>query len=119
LGEHREVIGPLSDLMAEHPLAESLASLLMLALYRSGRAAEAVRLYARLRDRLVEEIGDEPGPSLRRLYEAVLRRDPELEVRQTAAQSGTGPVAPHSGPGAPGHYAVVPAQLPAEVGGFA
>ena len=51
----------------------------MLALYRSGRQAEALKAYLEVRELLVEQIGVEPGPELRRLHEAILRQDDELE----------------------------------------
>ncbi|MEV0388784.1 BTAD domain-containing putative transcriptional regulator [Nonomuraea sp. NPDC050643] len=73
------VMGSLSQSVAEHPLNEPLAGLLMLALYRGGRQADALAVYAGLRERLVEEIGDEPGERLRQLHERILRRDPALD----------------------------------------
>ncbi|GGW86042.1 hypothetical protein GCM10010297_03620 [Streptomyces malachitofuscus] len=59
----------------EHPLNEEVAGLLMLALYRSGRESEALTCYARMRSRTIEYLGDEPGAALRRIQQAVLRRD--------------------------------------------
>jgi DNA-binding SARP family transcriptional activator len=106
IGAHEAVIGPLSEALAAHPLAESLASLLMLALHRSGRHAEALRVYGQLRQRMVEELGDEPGPGLRHVHERILRRDPELDPP-------AGPVAKR--PGAPW---VSPRQLPPDVWHF-
>jgi DNA-binding SARP family transcriptional activator/tetratricopeptide (TPR) repeat protein len=79
IGRHDAVLGPLSGSVADHPLAESLAGLLMLALYRSGRYADALRVHRELRQRLVDELGDEPGPALRRLHQQMLRRDPGLD----------------------------------------
>ncbi|BCY11914.1 hypothetical protein L3i22_070020 [Actinoplanes sp. L3-i22] len=67
------------DLTLTHPLRESAWELLMRALYRAGRPAEALHQYGRLRARLNEDLGAEPGPALRRLHLAVLRQDPELE----------------------------------------
>ncbi|QSB15162.1 winged helix-turn-helix domain-containing protein [Natronosporangium hydrolyticum] len=78
LGEHEQVIGPLSETLAAYPLTESLAAQLMVALHRAGRHAEALTVYGDLRRRMVDELGDEPGTELRRLHERVLRRDPEL-----------------------------------------
>jgi WD40 repeat protein/DNA-binding SARP family transcriptional activator len=77
-GRHRELVGELEALVAEHPLSERLPGQLMLALYRSGRQAEALEVYRRARSALVEEIGVEPGPELRRLHEAILRQDVAL-----------------------------------------
>jgi transcriptional activator/AAA ATPase-like protein len=78
-GRHREVAGELDALVAEHPLRERLHAQRMLALYRCGRQAEALDAYRQARSVLVEEIGVEPGPELRRLHEAILRQDPSLE----------------------------------------
>jgi WD40 repeat protein/DNA-binding SARP family transcriptional activator len=80
VGRERELIGRLESLVAEHPLRERLHGLRMLALYRAGRQAEALEAYRAARAGLVEEIGAEPGPELRRLQEAILRQDPELEL---------------------------------------
>src|SRR3954470_5456983 len=74
-GRHRELIGELEALVAAHPLSERLHALRMLALYRSGRQAEALAAYRHARQVLVEEIGVEPGAELRRLHDAILRQD--------------------------------------------
>ena len=83
-GGHRELVGELAALVAQHPLSERLQGQLMLALYRSGRQAEALETYRRARHTLVEQLGIEPGPQLRALHEAILRQDvdlpPELDV---------------------------------------
>src|SRR5918996_1675589 len=79
-GRHREVSGRLDSLVAEHPLRERLHGLRMLALYRAGRQAEALEAYGAARAELVEQVGAEPGPDLRRLHEAILRQDPALEL---------------------------------------
>ena len=73
--------------MAAHPLRERLHAQRMLALYRSGRQAEALEAYRHARDVLVQEVGVEPGPELRRLHEAILRQDPGIDspVRATPA----------------------------------
>ena len=78
-GRHREVVGELESLVVAHPLSEHLHGQLMLALYRSERQADALNLYLRLRSALVEEIGVEPGPPLRRLHRAILDQDPSLD----------------------------------------
>ena len=80
LGRHRDLIGELERLTAEHPLREGVHGLLMLALYRSGRQAEALRVYADLHATLVEQIGVDPGPSLQQLEELILRQDPTLDL---------------------------------------
>jgi WD40 repeat protein/DNA-binding SARP family transcriptional activator len=78
-GRHREVLPELEALLAQEPLRERLHAQRMLALYRSGRQAEALEAYRRARFMLVEQIGVEPGPELRRLHEAILRQDPSLD----------------------------------------
>jgi hypothetical protein len=78
-GRHRDVLGELRSLIAEEPLRERLRAQQMLALYRSGRQSEALAAYRDARSALVEAIGVEPGPELRRLHEAILRQDPRLE----------------------------------------
>ena len=78
-GRHGEAIGRLRALVDEHPLRERLRALLMLALYRAGRQAEALDVFRDARYTLVETLGLEPGPELRRLQEAILRQDPALD----------------------------------------
>ena len=78
-GRHREVVGEIEAAAAEEPLRERLHAQRMLALYRSGRQADALEAYRDFRGTLVEAIGAEPGPDLRHLHEAILRQDPELE----------------------------------------
>ena len=78
LGRHGELVGELEALCREHPLRERLWELLMLALYRAGRQAEALRAYTEARDRLVHELGIDPGPALRELEARILAQDPSL-----------------------------------------
>jgi WD40 repeat protein/DNA-binding SARP family transcriptional activator len=78
-GRHREVLGELEALVAREPLREGLHAQRMLALYRSGRQAQALHAYGQARSALVEQIGVEPGPELRELHEAILRQDPQLD----------------------------------------
>lgn len=78
LGRHNEVTAELRQLCAAHPLREHLHVLLMLALYRSGRRAEALDAYQVIRAVLVEELGSEPGPELQALHLQVLTDDPAL-----------------------------------------
>jgi len=75
LGRHAEVTGELEGLVAEHPVRERLWRLLVLALYRSGRQADALAAYRRAREMLAEELGIEPGRELRALEQAVLRQE--------------------------------------------
>jgi DNA-binding SARP family transcriptional activator/Tfp pilus assembly protein PilF len=108
LGRHASAVDPLSTLLAEHPVAEPVAALLMLALHRSGRRADALRVYARLRQRLADELGTEPGPPLRTLHEQLLRDGPDPTGRPEPGE----PPAPV--PAVP----PVPAQLPPAVAAF-
>jgi predicted ATPase/DNA-binding SARP family transcriptional activator len=78
LGRHREVIAELMSLTREHPLRERLTGQLMLGLYRSGRQAEASDFYQRIRERLVDEQGMEPGTELQTLLKRILQQDAEL-----------------------------------------
>ena len=79
-GQHAELVGELERLVQEHPLRERLRGQLMLALYRSGRQAEALDAYQQARATLVEELGIEPGRPLRDLHQAILNQDPALDV---------------------------------------
>ena len=79
LGAHEELVGELEALVRESAFRERLWGELMLALYRSGRQAEALRTYARVRTVLGEELGIEPGAALRELEEAMLLQKTELD----------------------------------------
>ena len=78
LGRHAELIGEIEGMVQEHPLRERLRAQLMLALYRSGRQAEALEVYQSARAALVEELGIEPGRELRDLHQAILQQDPGI-----------------------------------------
>lgn len=78
LGDAARLVPELEALVAEHPLRERLRTLLMLALYRSGRQAAALETYADARRRLVEELGIEPGPELQDMQRRILAHDAEL-----------------------------------------
>ena len=80
LGRHTDVIGELEALLAEHPLRERLRSHLMLALYRSGRQADALQVYQDGRRALVQQLGIDPSPTLQRLHGAILRQERSLET---------------------------------------
>jgi DNA-binding SARP family transcriptional activator len=84
LGRHGDLVGELESLVQEHPLRERLRAQLMLALYRSGRQAEALAAYQAARQALVEELGLEPGRALRELEQKILRQDPALELPPSA-----------------------------------
>jgi DNA-binding SARP family transcriptional activator len=78
-GAHAELSGELERIVADHPLRERLWAQRVLALYRSGRQADALRAYQALRTTLADELGIEPSPPLRDLEAAVLRQDPALD----------------------------------------
>ena len=78
LGEHRELTPALRSALADNPFRERLWGQLMLALYRSGRQAEALETFQEARRVLADELGLEPGPELRRLQEAILAHDPAI-----------------------------------------
>jgi DNA-binding SARP family transcriptional activator/tetratricopeptide (TPR) repeat protein len=111
LGRHGELLPALLAAAAEHPLDERLAGQAMLALYRSGRQADADAQYHRIRRRLADEMGSDPGAELRRLHEQVLAADPALSV------PSSGEVRVPAGPAVVA-AATVPAQLPADVRAF-
>jgi DNA-binding SARP family transcriptional activator len=85
LGRHHQVVGELTALAEEHPLRERVCALLMLALYRNGRTAEALQAYQRTRLEFVSELGLEPGPELRRLEHAILTNDDSLKPEPNVA----------------------------------
>jgi WD40 repeat protein/DNA-binding SARP family transcriptional activator len=80
-GAQARVIGELEALLARHPWRERLWGLLMLALYREGRQAEALNAFQRAREILADELGIDPSPDLTRLHERILKQDPGLELR--------------------------------------
>jgi predicted ATPase/DNA-binding SARP family transcriptional activator len=84
LARHREVVAELEALVAEHPLRERLRGQLMLALYRSGRQADALEAYGEGRRVLVEELGLEPSRELHDLERAILNHDASLDVLSPA-----------------------------------
>lgn len=118
LGRHEEISGELAALVDECPLRERLYGFLMLALYRSGRQAEALEVRRRARAVLVEELGIEPGQELQDLERAMLNRDPALDLRLDGVWStalngqrvSTGRVAVEQ--------PVVPRQLPCSIADF-
>jgi DNA-binding SARP family transcriptional activator/pimeloyl-ACP methyl ester carboxylesterase len=78
-GRHRETVVELEELTAEHPLRERFWAQRLLALYRCGRQADALRAYRDVRTVLVGQLGIEPGPELRQLEARILRQDSRLE----------------------------------------
>ena len=80
LGRHEEVVPDLTAMVADHPLRERMRGLLMIALYRCGRHAEALRVFQDGRRVLAEELGIDPGSDLARIHQQVLTTDPALAV---------------------------------------
>jgi DNA-binding SARP family transcriptional activator/tetratricopeptide (TPR) repeat protein len=107
LGRNRQLVGELGGLVTEYPLRERLRGLYMLALYRSGRSADALEAYRAGRRILVEELGLEPGEELRQLEAAILAEDEGLRLAARPA-----PVAVAAAP------VVTPHQLPADIVDF-
>ncbi|MEW2043040.1 BTAD domain-containing putative transcriptional regulator, partial [Streptomyces sp. NPDC005534] len=126
LGRHGEVIAELLALTGRFPLREQLCRLLMLALYRSGRQAEALAAYRRTRTTLVAELGIEPGAALRDLHDRILAADPTLGAgpspaheppEQVVLSEQTGTTDEPASPTAV--HPARPAQLPADLPTFA
>jgi predicted ATPase len=90
LGRHGDVLGELAGLVVAHPFRERLWEQLMLALYRSGRQAEALAAFRRARSTLVEQLGVEPGTRLRRLESAILAEEPVQEPPVSVQTLGVG-----------------------------
>ena len=113
LGRAAEAVPDLTALVAEHPLREQASGLLMIALYRCGRQAEALRVFRDARERLAEDLGIDPGDELTNIHRQLLAMDPAL-----AGRAGPGEVTllvpPPAGPAQ-----VPPAQVPPETAGFA
>jgi DNA-binding SARP family transcriptional activator/Tfp pilus assembly protein PilF/energy-coupling factor transporter ATP-binding protein EcfA2 len=103
LGRHNEVVGELTELVAENPLRERFRAQLMLSLYRSGRQAEALEVYRKGRDIFHEELGLDLDPELRALEQAILQNAPELRPSADSEYSAV-----QSAPAVP-----IPRQLPA------
>jgi DNA-binding SARP family transcriptional activator len=92
LGGHAALCGELAQLVREHPLRERLSGQLMIALYRCGRQAEALRAYSDLRETLADQLGIDPSPALGRLEEAILRQRPALNWPPAAEGVAAPPV---------------------------
>ncbi|KPC62274.1 AfsR/SARP family transcriptional regulator [Streptomyces chattanoogensis] len=108
LGSHAEAVSELTALTAAHPLRERLRELLMLALYRSGRQAEALAVYTDTRKLLDDELGVDPCASLSELQQRILRADSDLDAPPVVSE----------GRDASGRASVRPQQLPATVADF-
>jgi DNA-binding SARP family transcriptional activator/class 3 adenylate cyclase len=98
LGRHDGLIGELQSLVAEHPLRERLRGQFMLALYRSGRQAEALEAYREGRTTLLDELGIDPSPELQELERAILRQDPSVATpTQRTPEPMPSPTMPSTG----------------------
>ncbi|MFI0740324.1 AfsR/SARP family transcriptional regulator [Streptomyces sp. NPDC021100] len=111
-GRTEEAVAGLRSLVAEHPLRESPAALLMVALCRTGRQADALRVYHQLRHLLAEQLGIDPGPEATLRYEQILRNEPALHGG-TPRGGRPDAVGPGGRPAPPGTAAPAPA-LPEE-----
>ena len=132
LGRHEEVVPDLTAMVADHPLRERMRGLLMIALYRSGRHAEALRVFGEGRRVLAEELGIDPGSDLSRIHQQVLTMDPVLAVPDgpvpqaravvvlngSPAGAGSELGDGHRRPQPAGTAVPVPAQLPLDPPGF-
>jgi DNA-binding SARP family transcriptional activator len=87
-GEHASVLGELTGCADKHPLDERLARRLLLALYRSGRQAEALQRYEAIRLRLADELGADPGPALQQLHQQMLTAAPALDAISRPRERG-------------------------------
>ena len=90
-GRRGDLIAELEPLVAEFPLRERLRGLLMVALYRAGRQAEALDVYQDARRTLVDELGIEPGRELRDFHQRMLNQDPALDLHDSATQAAATP----------------------------
>jgi DNA-binding SARP family transcriptional activator/tetratricopeptide (TPR) repeat protein len=119
LGRHEEVVPDLTAMVADHPLRERMRGLLMIALYRSGRQAEALRVYAEGRRVLADELGIDPGSDLARLHQQVLTMDAALNLAVPAAVIGEdrpGATDPGADAGEGPHVAADEFAVPADAG---
>jgi len=107
LGHGEELVAELSARAADHPLDERVAGQYLLALYRSGRTADALEHYQRVRTRLAEELGTDPGVALQELHQRILRADPTL----TAAERPRPAAVPRQLPAPPAPFAGRDAEL--------
>ncbi|WP_232022107.1 BTAD domain-containing putative transcriptional regulator [Mycobacterium basiliense] len=90
-GRHAELLAGLATTLGAHPLDERVAGQLMLAQYRSGRRAEALRTYWEMRKRLAEELGVDPGPELHQVHQRILAEEPGMQASEGASRGGSGP----------------------------
>ena len=91
-GRHRDLVAELESLTLAHPFRERFCGQLMVALYRSGRQADALDAYARTREQLADQLGLDPGPELQDLAQRILQQDPLLLGEAGPARPGAGPL---------------------------
>jgi DNA-binding SARP family transcriptional activator len=113
LGRSAAVAAELEQLIHEHPLRERFCCQAMLALYRSGRQADALAVYQRMRDVLRDELGIDPTPSAQRLHRAILSQAADLDEEESGATSAAQASTPATGPAPPGLPTALPAALAA------
>jgi DNA-binding SARP family transcriptional activator len=136
LGRHRDAVAELTGLVAAHPLRERLRGQLMLALYRSGRQAEALDSYRMARQALIDELGLEPSEELQRLERSILTSDAGLSIEGPPAAASVDPLVdpelsavlpvPVAGPApllvegeiVPAPLTVAPCMLPTDIADF-
>jgi DNA-binding SARP family transcriptional activator/tetratricopeptide (TPR) repeat protein len=119
LGRNREAAEDLAGLLAANPLEERLTGMLMVALARSGRKADALQVFRVMRARLSAELAVEPGPELQDLWRRILAGDPELEAQAGSVARTGRTLDDHEEPAAEDNgLLVVPRQLPAAVAHF-
>ncbi|MDE3723091.1 BTAD domain-containing putative transcriptional regulator [Nocardiopsis sp. N85] len=118
LGMHQRLIGEINTLVEEHPLREGLRAQLMLALYRSGRQAEALEVHRVGRELLIEELGLEPGVELRELERAILAGDPSLAYAAEGRAARTDDTGRDGAVGTAFGTGVAPFQLPTDTVDF-
>jgi DNA-binding SARP family transcriptional activator len=99
LGRQADLVGELEELVSRHPLRERLRGQWMLALYRSGRQADALAAYQSTRRALLDGLGIDPSPSLQELEQAILRQDPVLDLTRPPAFERSILVAPRGAEG--------------------
>src|ERR1700677_3980836 len=109
LGRHHRLVGELSELVASYPLRERLRAQHMLALYRSGRQAEALESFQEVRQVLVDDLGLQPGEELSAMQRAILAQDTAIGLPREVTHRAASHASPYMG---------VPRQLPATTADF-